>query len=174
MRHFTHQHAGSTVDEPTCSLFVAIERVTFTTPTSGGLRRVGARVCNRCGQPARPIAADAVAVDPFSPRLTCSSGSLSWNCHLTSQHGFARFQPTLCCTSPRAAATSCSAAPRLASTARLPPGSSLPCSLSRRARLFVGQGAPSHFLCRRASLQLGALCGPHRTRPLVRGTSLTC
>ena len=37
IRHFTHQHAGSTVDEPTCSVFVAIQRVTCTTLTSGGL-----------------------------------------------------------------------------------------------------------------------------------------
>ena len=50
MRHVTHQHAGSTVDEATCSLFTAIERVTCTAPACGGLRRVGARVCNRCGQ----------------------------------------------------------------------------------------------------------------------------
>ena len=28
MRHVTHQHAGSSVDEATCSLFAAIERVT--------------------------------------------------------------------------------------------------------------------------------------------------
>ena len=32
------------VDEPTCCLCVASERVTCTTPTCGGLRRVGARV----------------------------------------------------------------------------------------------------------------------------------
>ena len=50
MSHIAHQHAGSTVDEATCSLFTAIERVTCTTPACGGLRRVGARVCNRCGQ----------------------------------------------------------------------------------------------------------------------------
>ena len=50
MRHVTHQHAGSTVDEATCSLFTAIERVTCTAPACGGPRRVGARVCNRCGQ----------------------------------------------------------------------------------------------------------------------------
>ena len=50
MRHVTHQHAGSSVDEATCSLFAAIERVTCTAPACGGLRRMGARVCNRCGQ----------------------------------------------------------------------------------------------------------------------------
>ena len=50
MRHITHQHAGSIVDESTCALFTAIERVTCTAPACGGLRRVGARVCNRCGQ----------------------------------------------------------------------------------------------------------------------------
>ena len=55
MRHITHQHAGSTVDEATCSLFTAIERVTCTAPACGGLRRVGARVCNRCGQASQAI-----------------------------------------------------------------------------------------------------------------------
>ena len=50
MRHVTHQHAGSSVDEAICSLFAAIERVTCTAPACGGLRRSGARVCNRCGQ----------------------------------------------------------------------------------------------------------------------------
>ena len=50
MRHVTHQHAGSSVDEATCSLFAAIERVTCTAPGCGGLRRMGARICNRCGQ----------------------------------------------------------------------------------------------------------------------------
>ena len=38
MRHVTCQRAGSTVDEPTCALFVAIERVTCSTPSCGGLR----------------------------------------------------------------------------------------------------------------------------------------
>ena len=42
MRHVTHQHAGSSVDEATCSLFAAIERVTCTAPGCGGLRRMGA------------------------------------------------------------------------------------------------------------------------------------
>ena len=50
MRHITHQHADSIVDDSTCALFTAIERVTCTAPACGGLRRVGARVCNRCGQ----------------------------------------------------------------------------------------------------------------------------
>ena len=50
IRHVTHQYAGSSVDEATCSLFTAIKRVTCTAPACGGLRRVGARVCNRCGQ----------------------------------------------------------------------------------------------------------------------------
>ena len=54
MRHITHQHAGSTLDEAACSLFTAIERVTCTAPACGGLRRVGARVCNRCGQASQP------------------------------------------------------------------------------------------------------------------------
>ena len=40
MRHITHQHAGSIVDESTCSLFTAIERVTCTAPACGGLRSV--------------------------------------------------------------------------------------------------------------------------------------
>ena len=47
MKHVTHHHAGS-ID--TCALFVAIERVTCSTPSCGGLRRSGARVRNRCGQ----------------------------------------------------------------------------------------------------------------------------
>ena len=50
MRHVTHQHPGSAVDEATCSLFAAIERVTCTAPACGGRRRMGARLCNRCGQ----------------------------------------------------------------------------------------------------------------------------
>ena len=40
MRHFTHQHAGSIVDEPTCSSFVAIGRVTCTTPPAERVVRV--------------------------------------------------------------------------------------------------------------------------------------
>ena len=50
MRHVTHQHAGSSVDEATCSLFTAIERVTCTAPACGGLRRMGARVCMAQGR----------------------------------------------------------------------------------------------------------------------------
>ena len=50
MKHITRQHVGSTVDEPTCALFVAIDRVTCSTPSCGGLRRAGARDCGRCGQ----------------------------------------------------------------------------------------------------------------------------
>ena len=67
MRHFTHQHAGSIVDEATCSLFTAIERVTCTAPACGGLRRVGARVCNRCGQAsqARPPRVGDVIMGPL-------------------------------------------------------------------------------------------------------------
>ena len=63
----THQHAGSSVDEATCSLFVAIERVTCTAPACGGLRRVGARVCNRCGQAsqARPPRVGDVIMGPL-------------------------------------------------------------------------------------------------------------
>ena len=54
MRHVTHQHAGSTVDEP----WRLNRGVTCTTPTCGGLRRVGAKVRNRCDQAtlARPWA----------------------------------------------------------------------------------------------------------------------
>ena len=67
MRHITHQHAGSTVDESTCSLFIAIERVTCTTLACGGLRRMGARVCNRCGQAsqARPPQVGDIVVGPL-------------------------------------------------------------------------------------------------------------
>ena len=67
MRHVTHQHAGSTVDEATCSLFTAIERVTSTTPTSDDLRHAGARVCNRCGQAsqARPPRVGDIIMGPL-------------------------------------------------------------------------------------------------------------
>ena len=67
MRHVTHQHAGSSVDEATCSLFAAIERVTCTAPACGGLRRMGARVCNRCGQAsqARPPRVGDVIMNPL-------------------------------------------------------------------------------------------------------------
>ena len=67
MRHVTHQHAGSSVDEATCSLFAAIERVTCTAPSCGGLRRMGARICNRCGQTsqARPPRVGDVIMGPL-------------------------------------------------------------------------------------------------------------
>ena len=67
MRHVTHQHAGSSVDEATCSLFAAIERVTCTAPACGGLRRMGARACNRCGQAsqARPPRVGDVIMGPL-------------------------------------------------------------------------------------------------------------
>ena len=67
MRHITHQHAGSTVDESTSSLFIAIERVTCTTPACGGLRRMCARVCNRCGQAsqARPYQVGDIIMGPL-------------------------------------------------------------------------------------------------------------
>ena len=85
MRHVTHQHAGSSVDEATCSLFAAIERVTCTAPSCGGLRRMGARICNRCGQASQarappewvtsswallvllPVARDVVMADAEAP-----------------------------------------------------------------------------------------------------------
>ena len=50
MRHITHHHTGWVMDEDTRALFMAIERVTCSTPSFGGLPRSGARVCNRCGQ----------------------------------------------------------------------------------------------------------------------------
>ena len=67
MRHVTHQHAGSSVDEATCSLFAAIERATCTAPACGGLRRMGARICNRCGQAsqARPPRVGDVIMGPL-------------------------------------------------------------------------------------------------------------
>ena len=77
MRHVTHQRAGSSVDEATCSLFAAIERVTCTAPSCGDLRRMGARICNRCGQASQArspsssedvVMADAEA--PATPSLT--------------------------------------------------------------------------------------------------------
>ena len=59
-RHFTTQHAGTQVDEPTRALLVVVERVTCTCtdPACGGFRRAGARTCSRCSQPtpARPPA----------------------------------------------------------------------------------------------------------------------
>ena len=39
MRHITHHHTGSVVDKDTRAHFVAIERVTCSTPSCGGLRR---------------------------------------------------------------------------------------------------------------------------------------
>ena len=58
---------GSFVDDSTCALFTAIERVTCTAPACGGLRRVGARVCNRCGQAtqARPPQVGDVIMGPL-------------------------------------------------------------------------------------------------------------
>ena len=110
MRHVTHQHAGSTVDEATCSLFTAIERVTCTAPACGGLRRVGARVCNRCGQASQarpprvgdiimgPLGApangeDTTMVDaPVSPLIY-----LPLTCRATSRSASARFPHTPFC-----------------------------------------------------------------------------
>ena len=51
MRHTTHEHVNSPVDEATRALFAEIERVTCADVTCGGWRRVGARTCNRCDQP---------------------------------------------------------------------------------------------------------------------------
>ena len=67
MRHITHLHTGSVVDEDTCALLEAIERVTCSTPSCGGLRRSGARLCNRCGMatPARPPAVDDLIMGAF-------------------------------------------------------------------------------------------------------------
>ena len=116
MRHITHQHAGSTVDESTCSLFTAIERVTCTAPACGGLRRVGARVCNRCGQASQartPLVGDIIMgplgvsasgedtgmVDAdvtVTPSLTAGLPSLT--CRATSRSAFARFPRTPSCT----------------------------------------------------------------------------
>ena len=69
MRHVTHQNAGSTVDEATCSLFTAIERVTCTAPACGGL---GARVCNRCGQAsqARPPPVGDIIMGPLGAPIS--------------------------------------------------------------------------------------------------------
>ena len=74
MRHITHHHTGSVVDEDTCAPFVAIERVTCSTPSCGGFRRSGAKVCNRRGQatPARPPAVGDIIMDPvtwLAPRI---------------------------------------------------------------------------------------------------------
>ena len=55
VRHITHHHTSSFVDEDTCALFLAIERVTCSTPSCGGIRRSGARVCSRCGQATQPL-----------------------------------------------------------------------------------------------------------------------
>ena len=55
MRHVTHQHAGSSVDEATCSLFAAIERVTCTAPSCGGLRRMGVGKPARASQPGQAL-----------------------------------------------------------------------------------------------------------------------
>ena len=124
MRHVTHQHAGSTVDEATCSLFTAIERVTCTAPACGGLRRVGARVCNRCGQAsqARPglpgwvtsLWAPLARLPAVRTRLWSTLTSMSHpvspliylplTCRATSRSASARFPHTPFCTFLPAAA----------------------------------------------------------------------
>ena len=121
MHHVTHQHAGSSVDEATCSLFAAIERVTCTAPACGGLRRMGARVCNRCGQASQarpprvgdvimgPLGApasreDVVMADveaPATPSLTVDLPSLA--SRLTSRNASVRFPQAPFCTSLPAA-----------------------------------------------------------------------
>ena len=90
MRHVTCQHAGSTVDEPTSALFVAIERVTHSTPSCGGLRRAGARVCNRCGQ-ARPAPSPVVG-DVIMARLDASIGAVN---KASAEESGASFAPDL-------------------------------------------------------------------------------
>ena len=94
----------------TCAQFVAIEHVTCSTPFCGGLRRAGARVCNRCGQasPSRPSAVG----DVIMGRLGASTGAVSdagaeesgAPCRPISLTEFARSRPTPCSTSPRAVA----------------------------------------------------------------------
>ena len=81
---------GSFVDEDTCALFVAIERVMCSTPTFGGLWRSGARVCNPCGRAPwhGPDAGEAGAEDHTAPpRLVCVVGCLRCACHRTSRRG---------------------------------------------------------------------------------------
>ena len=79
MKHSTHHHAGSVVDEDTCALFVAIERITCSTPSCGGHRRASARVRNRCNMPspARPPAVGDNIMGPWArPRLLPSKRPL--------------------------------------------------------------------------------------------------
>ena len=75
MKHITHQHAGSTVEESTCAVFVAIERVTCSTPSCGSLQRAGARVCNRCGQASTAL--PSVIGDVIMVRLGTSTATIS-------------------------------------------------------------------------------------------------
>ena len=122
MRHVTHQHAGSSVDEASCSLFAAIERVTCTAPACGGLRRMGVRVCNRCGQ-ASQARSEAL-------RRSCSALRNS-SCSSARQASGANPVVRLTRLSE---ATVRDALQVLAPTGKPPQGSSLPCfpSLNRR------------------------------------------
>ena len=65
MRHVTHQlDEAPTVDEATCSLFTAIERVTCTAPAFGGLWELGsATVVVRCQ--ARPPRVGDIIMPPW-------------------------------------------------------------------------------------------------------------
>ena len=107
-------------DEPTCSLLVAIERVTCTTLTRASARGCKGKQSLRpghsgetpllfmtssrdpCALSPKGLATPSRSILTLTPRSICSSGSLlPWNCHLTAPHEFARFQLTLCCTSCR-------------------------------------------------------------------------
>ena len=90
IRHLTHQHASSTVDQPTCALCAAMERVTNATLQMPLTRWLWP------GDPGTTRAEPAAH--------SASSGSLPCTCWPTSQRGYARFPPTPCSTSPPAVA----------------------------------------------------------------------
>ena len=110
MRHFTTQHTGTQVDEPTRALLVAVERVTCTDSTCGGFRRAGARTCNKCSQPtpARPPAVGDCIMGPLGvspPEAASTSASpvpLS-TFRTTSRNVSVPSRPAPCCTFPRVA-----------------------------------------------------------------------
>ena len=76
------KHAGSAVDEDTCALFVAIERVTCSTPSCGGPPVVGSnRMLAGIGPPGAPTTNTGVAgaedqTAPSAPGLCVELPSL--------------------------------------------------------------------------------------------------
>ena len=103
-RHITHHDTGSIVNKNTSALFTAIERVTCSTPSCGGLRRSGASVQSVVwtGNSRPPAVVDRRRCGWRRGWHRCTSPSCSYR--RTSPRGSVCYQPTPCSTSPPVAA----------------------------------------------------------------------